>query len=60
MRYVVKDKQTGNFLSNSGAWTKYLGQAQRFPNSLSVGLHLEGARDRALAEQIEVIRIGAN
>jgi hypothetical protein len=60
MRYVVKDKQTGRFLANSGTWTKYLGEAQRFPNGLSVNLHLETARDVAPADQVEVVRLPTN
>jgi hypothetical protein len=60
MRYVVKDKQTGRFLSNTGAWTQYLGQAQRFPNGLSVNLHLESARHVAPADQVEVVRLPVN
>jgi hypothetical protein len=57
MRYVVKDKQTGRFLSSSGVWTKFLGEAQQFPNGLSVNLHLESARDLAPAEQVEIVRL---
>ena len=57
MRYVVKDKRSGQFLGNAGEWTKYIGQAQRFPNGLSVSLHLEAARHIAPAAQIEVVRL---
>jgi hypothetical protein len=60
MRYVVKDKQSGRFLSTHGLWTKYLGEAHRFPNGLSVNLHLESARDVAPADQVEVIRLPTN
>ena len=41
MRYVVKDTETNRFLSSSGEWTPFITQAQRFPNGLSVNLHLE-------------------
>ena len=57
MRYVVKDKQTGCFLSPSGAWTKNLNQAQRFPNGLSVSLHLESVREIAHADRIDILRL---
>ena len=40
MRYVVKNKQTGQFLRPTGEWTEYLNEAQRFPNGLSLNLHL--------------------
>ena len=43
MRYVVKNKETGHFLRSTGEWTQFLGEAQRFPNGLSVNLHLENA-----------------
>ena len=56
MRYVVKDKHTGQFLRSSGQWTKYANEAQRFPNGLSVSLHLESAQVPA-ADRIEVIRL---
>ena len=59
MRYVVKDKQTGRFLRSSGEWTRYAGEAQRFPNGLSVNLHLESAHLEAERE-IEVVRLAGN
>jgi hypothetical protein len=43
MRYVVKHKETGRFLSSTGEWTSLLREAERFPNGLSVNLHLESA-----------------
>jgi hypothetical protein len=60
MRYVVKNKQTGRFLRSSGEWTRFLGEAQRFPNGLSVNLHLETAPGLAPADQVEVIRLPVN
>ena len=57
MRYVVKEKETGRFLASSGIWTKYLGEAQRFPNGLSVNLHLESARNIAPAAKVEIVRL---
>ena len=56
MRYIVKDKHTGQFLRPSGEWTKYAHEAQRFPNGLSVGLHLESAH-LPPTDRIEVIRL---
>ena len=56
MRYIVKDKHTGQFLRSSGEWTKYAHEAQRFPNGLSVGLHLESA-DLTSTDRIEVVRL---
>ena len=56
MRYIVKDKHTGQFLRPSGKWTKYANEAQRFPNGLSVSLHLESARLPA-TDHIEVVRL---
>lgn len=56
MRYIVKDKQTGQFLRSSGKWTKFANEAQQFPNGLSVTLHLEGAAV-APSDRIEVIRL---
>jgi hypothetical protein len=41
MRYLIKDKETGRFLSRAGDWTRYSGEARQFPNGLSVALHLE-------------------
>ena len=57
MRYVVKDKQTGRYLRSSGQWTRILSEAQRFPNGLSVNLHLETAREIAPAGQVEIVRL---
>ena len=57
MRYIVKDKQTGHFLRSSGEWTKYPNEAQRFPNGLSVTLHLESAWQIAPRDRIEVVRL---
>lgn len=58
MRYVVKHKQTGRFLRSSGEWTRYLGEAQRFPNGLSVGLHLENALSATdKPDNLEVIKL---
>ena len=57
MRYIVKDKQTGHFLRSSGEWTKYANEAQRFPNGLSVTLHLESASQIAPRDRIEVVRL---
>ena len=57
MRYVVKDKQTGRFLRSSGEWTKYANEAQRFPNGLSVSLHLESATQVAPSDRIEIVRL---
>lgn len=54
MRYIVKDKQTGHFLRSSGQWTKYANEAEKFPNGLSVTLHLESA---VPTERIELIRL---
>jgi hypothetical protein len=56
MRYVVKNKETGRYLRSSGDWTPYAGEAQRFPNGLSVNLHLESAHFTP-GQQIEVIRL---
>ena len=56
MRYIVKDKHTGQFLRSSGEWTKYAKEAQRFPNGLSVSLHLESAHMPA-TDRIEVVRL---
>lgn len=58
MRYVIKNKQTGRFLRSSGEWTQYASEAQRFPNGLSVNLHLESAQFTP-THQIEVIRLPA-
>lgn len=57
MRYIVKDKQTGQFLRSSGEWTKFANEAQRFPNGLSVSLHLEPSARIAPADRIEVVRL---
>ena len=54
MRYIVKDKLTGHFLRSSGQWTKYANEAEKFPNGLSVTLHLESA---VPTDRIEVIRL---
>jgi hypothetical protein len=54
MRYIVKDKQTGQFLRASGQWTKYANEAEKFPNGLSVTLHLESSIP---TERIELIRL---
>ena len=54
MRYIVKDKQTGHFLRSSGQWTKYANEAEKFPNGLSVTLHLESA---VPPDRIELIRL---
>jgi hypothetical protein len=57
MRYVVKDKSTGEFLQPSGKWTSRLNQAERFPNSLSLSLHLEksgAVRDRG---ELEILQL---
>lgn len=56
MRYVIRNKQSGWFLRSSGQWTKFLGEAERFPNGLSVGLHLESSALPA-SEQIEILRL---
>lgn len=56
MRYVVKDKETGQFLGASGEWTRYLSEAQRFPNGLSLNLHLE-ALDQGDPAKIEVLQL---
>ena len=56
MRYIVKDKHTGHFLRSSGEWTKYAKDAQRFPNGLSVSLHLESAQMPAI-DRLEVVRL---
>jgi hypothetical protein len=56
MRYIVKDKHTGQFLRSSGEWTKFAKDAQRFPNGLSVTLHLESAHMPA-TDRIEVVRL---
>ena len=57
MRYVVKNKETGCFLKHSGEWTRYLSQAQLFPNGLSVNLHLEGSPSLEAREELEVVRL---
>lgn len=57
MRYIVKDKQTGYFLRSSGEWTKYANEAQKFPNGLSVSLHLESASQAAPSDRIELVRL---
>jgi hypothetical protein len=57
MRYIVKDKQTGQFLRSSGKWTKYANEAQQFPNGLSVTLHLESASQIAPRDRIELVRL---
>jgi hypothetical protein len=57
MRYVVKDKHTGQFLRSSGEWTKYANEAQKFPNGLSVTLHLENSAGRSWADRIELVRL---
>jgi hypothetical protein len=54
MRYIVKDKQTGQFLRCSGQWTKFANEAEKFPNGLSVTLHLEAA---VPTDRIELIRL---
>jgi hypothetical protein len=56
MRYIVKDKHTGQFLRSSGEWTKFANEAQRFPNGLSVPLHLESAQ-MPPTDRIEVVRL---
>ncbi len=58
MRYVVKDKATGRFLSSAGEWTRFLGEAQRFPNGLSVSLHLENAAV-PLADNLQIVELVA-
>ena len=57
MRYVIRNKQSGWFLRSSGQWTKLLGEAERFPNGLSVALHLESAGAIQAREQIEILRL---
>lgn len=44
MRYVIKNTETGQFLRSSGQWTALLSEAERFPNGLSINLHLESAK----------------
>ena len=56
MRYVIKNKETGQFLRSSGEWTKFMNEAERFPNGLSVNLHLESA-NLPLKDGMEVIRL---
>ena len=58
MRYVVKNKETGRFLSSSGEWTPLLGRAQKFPNGLSVNLHLENAA-LPLTNELQIVQLPA-
>ena len=55
MRYVVKNKDTGHFLRPTGEWTRYLNEAQRFPNGLTLALHLEGSE--AAKSNVEVVQL---
>ncbi|MGN6385842.1 MAG: hypothetical protein ACTHMT_06340 [Verrucomicrobiota bacterium] len=44
MRYIIRNKETGDFLDRSGNWTRFTNNAQQFPNGWSVPLHLEPLR----------------
>jgi hypothetical protein len=43
MRSVVKDTNANLFLKNASEWTPYSNEAQRFPNGLTIDLHLENS-----------------
>ncbi|HTG43895.1 MAG TPA: hypothetical protein VK633_05125 [Verrucomicrobiae bacterium] len=58
MRYVVKDTVNNQFLSSAGRWTPFLSQAQRFPNGLSISLHLEGTT-LIMSGQVQVVELPA-
>lgn len=57
MRYVVKDKATGEFLKPSGQWSSQLSQAERFPNSLSLALHLEKRQTSENRGEVEILQL---
>lgn len=57
MRYVVKHKQTGCYLRSTGEWTSSLNEAERFPNGLSVPLHLESQSGCKVDRDVEVLRL---
>lgn len=57
MPYVVKNKLTGCYLRSTGEWTRYLTEAQQFPNGRSVPLHLEGNQDRSFQNDVEILRL---
>ena len=56
MRYVVRDKDSGQFLRSTGEWTRYLNEAQRFPNGLSLNLHL-AAMEPGQPDNLEVLQL---
>ena len=56
MRYVVKNLETNRFLNSAGEWTPFIMKAQRFPNGLSVSLHLEKTALRQ-SESVRVVEI---
>lgn len=57
MPYVVKNKQTGQYLRASGQWTPSLNQACQFPNARSLPLHLETTRQRDPSLELEILRL---
>lgn len=57
MPYVVKNKQTGQYLRSTGEWTRYLNEAQQFPNGRSLPLHLESTRLREPSLELEILRL---
>lgn len=57
MQYIVRNKETGQFLTSQGAWTKLISQAHQFPNGRSIPLHLEALSLEAQRNS-EILRLG--
>ena len=58
MRYVLKNKETGQFLSRAGEWTRFIAEAQRFPNGWSINLHLENV-PLNYRERVQVVELSS-
>ena len=57
MPYVVKNKETGLFLRSTGDWTRFISEAQQFPNGRSIPLHLEARPYQTLKAELEILRL---
>jgi hypothetical protein len=58
--YVIKHKAADRYLTASDKWTDDIAQARRFPNGLSLVLHLEQHQLGNIEEDLEILSVPTN